>query len=488
MNYKFRNRIFSGLLWSCGERMTAQLVSFLVSIILARMVTPREYGVIALVMIFISIGNIFVTDGFGNALVQKQNADTIDFSSVFLFSLILSVLLYGLLYWISPFIAEFYDLPVLKNVIRIMGIRIILASVNTVQRAYISKKMEFRKFFFSTIIGTIISAITGILMAYKGYGVWALVIQYLTNSLIDTTILSVTSGWKISFKFSFKRLKPLISYGWGIFAVALMNALYSNLRNFVIGKRFSTDDLAYSTKGQQFPGLVAANINNSINAVLFPAVSMVQEDKNKMLSVTRRMIQIETFFVGPLLFGLAAVSPLCIRLLLTEKWLQCVPYLKIMCGVYVLQPIQMASIQAMKAMGYSELYFRLDIIKKAVALIILFIAVFYYNSVFDIVMSALAAEICATIINFPVNKKLIAYGYLEQIRDVLSPLIASAFMYWIVTFVNQKVEWMESDILRLGVLVVFGCMAYILICYMMKLDSLFYIFNFIKEKKEGGKL
>ena len=206
--------------------MTAQLVSFLVSIILARMVTPREYGVIALVMIFISIGNIFVTDGFGNALVQKQNADTIDFSSVFLFSLILSVLLYGLLYWISPFIAEFYDLPVLKNVIRIMGIRIILASVNTVQRAYISKKMEFRKFFFSTIIGTIISAITGILMAYKGYGVWALVIQYLTNSLIDTTILSVTSGWKISFKFSFKRLKPLISYGWGIFAVALMNALY----------------------------------------------------------------------------------------------------------------------------------------------------------------------------------------------------------------------------------------------------------------------
>ena len=221
-----KKNVVSGLIWTYGERISAQLVSLLVSVILARLLLPKDYGVVTLVLVFINIANVFVSEGFGNSLIQKKDADHLDFSSMFWFSLLVSFVLYFIIFIASPFIASYYKMPLLTPVMRVMAIKVPLASVNTIQKAYISRKMAFKKFFFSTIIGTVISAFVGIFLAYRNFGVWALVAQYLTNSAIDTIALSITSGWKPSFELSLARLRPLVSYGWRILAVGLMNSFH----------------------------------------------------------------------------------------------------------------------------------------------------------------------------------------------------------------------------------------------------------------------
>ncbi len=479
-----RKKVFSGLVWTYGERISAQLVSLLVSIILARLLLPKEYGVVTLVLVFIGIANVFVSDGFGNSLIQKKNADHLDFSSVFWFSLFVSVILYILIFFMAPYVAYYYNMPSFTTVMRVMAIKLPLASINTIQKAYISRKMEFRKFFFSTIIGTVISAAVGIFLAFKGFGVWALVAQYLTNSTVDTIVLSFTSGWKPRFEMSLKRLKPLISFGWRILAVGLMNSLYSNLRNLIIGKKYSEEDLAFNNKGEHFPGIIAININSSISNVLFPAISSEQSDLQKVKSMTQRAIKVGTYLLAPVLFGMAATSNEWVELVLTEKWMPCVPYLKIMCLVYTLQPIQTAGIQAMKALGKSKLYMNLEIIKKIGGLIILGVAVFCFDSVFIIVLSALVAEVYSTVINLKPISKVINYTVIEQVRDAGLPLLVSGIMYISVIAIRfVLLSYKINGIIILVAEVIIGVLTYFAFSKIFKVDSFEYIKNILIEIK-----
>lgn len=486
-----RSKVFSALIWTYGERITAQVVSLIVSIVLARLLLPREYGVVTLVLVFINIANVFVSDGFGNALIQKKDADHLDFSSMFWFSLAVSILLFTFIFILAPYISSFYDMSQLTMVMRVMAIKLPLASANTIQKAYISRKMEFKKFFFSTLIGTIISAVVGIALAYRGFGVWALVAQYLTNSTIDTFVLSLTSGWQPKFELSIARLRPLVSFGWRILAVGLMNALYSNLRNLIIGKKFSEEDLAYSNQGEKFPAIISVNINTSISNVLFPAISAEQSNLDRVKAMTKRAIKVGTFLLGPVLLGLAAVSYEMIEVVLTEKWLACVPYLKIMCVVYLLQPIQTAGIQAMKALGNSKLYMNLEIIKKIGGLLILSFTVIKSDSVYAIVVSALIAEIYSTLVNLPAISKLLNYSILEQLRDAGIPVVASMLMYFGVIFFRSLVVGKFNNHLILLIIEIFvGIVIYLLISKALKVDSLSYVkstLNEVKSRKHENK-
>lgn len=477
-----KSKVFSGLIWTYGERITAQVVSLWVSIILARLLLPSQYGIVTLVMVFINIANVFVSDGFGNALIQKKEADHVDFSSMFWFSVLISLILFCVIFLISPLISEYYEMPDFTIVMRVLALKIPLASVNTIQKAYISRKMEFRKFFFSTLLGTVISAVVGIVLAYNRFGVWALVAQYLTNSTIDTLVLSFTSGWKLRFEFSKSRLIPLISYGWRILAVGLMNSFYSNLRNLIIGKKYTEEDLAFCNRGEHFPSLIAININTSISNVLFPAISSEQSNIGRVKSMTRRAIKVGTFLLGPILLGLVAVSNEFVEVVLTEKWLPCVPYLQIMCIVYLLQPIQTAGIQAMKAIGKSKLYMHMEIIKKIGGLVILLIAVLGFNSVLAIVFSALVAEVYSTLVNLPAISKIIDYKIKEQIYDVGPPLVASVLMYLIVTVFRFSMrDVISSSLLLLVMEVILGGISYYMLCKVLKIDSLNYLKNTIQE-------
>lgn len=473
---KHKNGIISGLIWTYAERITAQGVSLLVTILLARMIAPEDFGAIAIITIFINIANTLATEGLGTALIQKKEVDDIDFSTVFSFNLFTSILLYFLIYLSAPYIASFYKITILTPALRVMGIRIILAGINSVQQAYISRNMEFKKFFISTLFGTGFSAIAGILMAFNGFGIWALIVQYLSNTIIDTVILYFTSGLKLKFIYRRNRMKVLFKYGWKLVASSLMISFYSNIRDLIIGKKYSSADLAFCNKGNQFPSLISVNINTSLTKVLFPALSSYQNDIIHLKRMTRSAISLGTFVLSPILIGLAATAEPFIKILLTDKWLPCVPYLRIYCFIFLLQPIQTASLQAMKAMGKSDLYLKLEIIKKVFGIIILVSSILYFNGVIYIVLGALVAEIFSSLVNIPINKKLLKYTYIEQIKDAFPSTLLAASMGVIVYIIGV----VFSEIYFVMFLeIIIGIIYYILGSKLLKFKEYEYLKSFI---------
>lgn len=484
-NAQLKVKTLSGLIWMFAERVGAQLVSFIVSIVLARLLLPEDYGTISLVTIFITICNVFVSAGFGNALIQKKEADELDFSSVFYCSFIVSLFLYVVMFFGAPVLAEFYGIKVLIPVVRVMGIRIIIASFNSVQRAYVSRNLEFKKFFWSTIIGTVISAFVGIAMAYKGYGVWALVGQYLSNTVIDTIILFITVKWYPKIMFSFSRMKVLVSYGWKVLVTGLIDALYEDFRSLYIGKLYSTQDLAYYTRGRQFPSLIVNNVNSSIMSVLFPVMSKKQDNRKDIKAMTRRSIKISSYVMMPVMFGLASVAEPLVRFLLTDKWLPCVPFLQILCFNSALTPIQSSNVQAIYAMGRSDIVLRLNIIKKITGFIIVLISA--QISVIAMAYGGILTGIVCSIVNAYPNKKLMDYGYWEQIRDILPYVAMSSVMsilVWLIAFIDM------SAIVTLVLQIVAGVCAYICLSKLFKVDSYNYIINIAasmlkKIRKQG---
>lgn len=477
MNSTLKSKTLSGLFWMYMERIGAQVVSFVVSVVLARLLMPEEYGVISIVLVFINICNVFVTSGFGKALVQKKNADDVDFSSVFYFSFVFSVVLYIVLFFSAPFISDFYSMPILTSVIRVMGIRLIITSFNSIQHAKTTKSMQFKKYFFSTIGGTVLSAFIGIALAYSGAGVWALVAQYMTNCITDTVILFFTVRWRPKWLFSFKRLKGLFSYGWKMLAGSLVDTLYEDFRSLYVGKLYSPTDLAYYSRGQSYSHLVVTNVNSSISSVLFPLISNVQDDKSSVKLILRRSIKTSTYILTPLLMGLAIVAEPLVLVLLTEKWLPCVPYLQILCINGALMPIHTANIQAINAVGRSDITLKVGIVKKTFGF---FMIVFFARiSIMAMTYAGLASGVVALIFNTLPNKKLLDYGLLEQIKDIVP--------YWIMSGVMMLGVWGVSCIplgnvyVELAVMVLAGGAIYILLSLIFRVEAFNYILNTIKS-------
>ena len=467
------------MFWRFAERCGAQLVSFIVSIVLARLLTPDEYGLVALATVFISILQVFVDSGLGNALIQKKEADETDFSTVFYYNIVFCLIIYLIMFFCAPFIALFYEIPLLTSLVRVLSLTIIISGVKNVQQAYVSKHLMFKKFFFSTICGTIISAVIGIIMAYKGYGVWALVAQQLLNTFIDTIILWFTVKWKPKLIFSFSSLKVLWSFGWKMLLSNLINTIYNDIRQLIIGKTYSSADLAYYNKGKQFPKLIVTNVNTSIDSVLFPVMSEYQDDKQRIKTMTRRSIKTSSFFMWPVMFGLMATSKNLILLLLTEQWIPCVPYVLIFCFVYGFQPIHTANLNAIKAMGRSDLYLKMEIIKKSVGIILILITM--NISVLAIGISSIAYTIFAGIVNSFPNYRLISYNIKEQLIDILPTFLLSLGMGCIV----YSISYLNLNSILILIIQIFsGIAIYILGSYIFKFETFIYLLQkFFPQKK-----
>ena len=477
-----KGKVLSGLVWMFGERISAQLVTFIVSIVLARLLEPSSYGAIAIVNIFIALANVFVVSGFGNSLIQKKDADDKDFSSVFYFNIVMGVIVYIIIFISAPYIARFYDLQILCPALRVMGLRLIVAGINSVQSAYVSRNMMFRRFFWSTLWGTIGSAVVGITMAYMGFGIWALVAQYMFNSVIDTLVLWFTVKWRPKLLFSFNRLKSLFSFGWKLLVSSLLDTGFNNLRSLVIGKMYTSADLAFYNKGKSFPNLVVVNINSSIQSVLFPVMADAQDKKDEVKAMVRRAIRISSYIMFPMMAGLALVAEPLIKLLLTEKWLSCVPYLQISCFVFAFMPIHTANLQAIKAMGRSDIFLKLEIIKKIMGLAVL-IAVMGYG-VLAIALSSMAVTVVSAFINAYPNRKLLNYGYIEQIRDLFNgivPLIVMSIAVLIVSFLNI------GDFPLMILQTIVGMITYVAASLLSKNDSFKYTLELVKNSLKGRK-
>lgn len=478
MNTK-KTTVVSGFFWRLGEGITAQLVSLLVSIVLARLLSPEDFGAVAMVMVFITIANVFVSSGFGNALIQKKDADNLDFSSVLYINIALSFVVYAVLFFCAPLVAGFYEMPVLSPVLRVLGIRIPIAAVNSIQHAYVSRNMLFKRFFWSTLIGTVISGVVGVIMAYKGFGIWALVAQYLTNTLMDTIVLWITVKWRPVLSCSWSRSKPLIKFGWKLLVSGLLDTGYTQLRSLLIGKMYTSEDLAYYKQGETYPQVLSSGINASLGSVLFPAMSQLQNDKAKIKELTRRSIQTCSYVIWPLMIGIGVAAEPLVRLLFTEKWLPCVPFLRIFCFTYGLWPIHTANLQAINALGRSDIFLKLEIVKKIMGLIILGITIPF--GPLAIALGLIVADIASCFINASPNGKLLGYSFKEQFADLLSPFVLALIMGAIVFPVTLTGL---CDIAVLLIQVVCGAAIYIAGSVISKQNGFMFIKSFYKKREK----
>lgn len=471
-----QKKVFSGLFWKFGERIGAQAVSFLVSMILARLLMPSDYGVIALITIFIDIANVFVSSGFGSALVQKKDADEVDFSSVFYFSIGMSWVLYGIVFLAAPAIAGFYGKDILIPVLRVMALKLPLAGVNSVQQAYVQKNMLFKRFFFSTLIGTVGSAVVGIAMAYLGFGPWALVAQYLFNSTVDTLVLWVTVKWRPVLAFSAERMKTLFSFGWKMLCSELIHTSYGQIRSLIIGKVYTDKDLAFYNQGGKLPGILVTNINSSVSSVLFPAMTQKQDNEEKLKEMVRLSIRISSYIMWPLMTGLLVVSEPVVKLIFTDKWLSCVPYMQIACIQFALEPVQTANVQAVKAMGKGRTFLIMEIVKKAFG-IVMIVAVMY-QGVMAIALTAMVVTFFAALVNSTPNRKYLGYTYREQLADLLPSVCLAAAMGVFVYLVSCLPVALVP---RLCIQIVAGIASYVLLSVIFRVSQFEYIVRTAKS-------
>lgn len=469
-------QIVSGFLWKFGERIVAQGISFLISLVLARILLPEQYGSIALVLVFINIANVLVSDGLGASLIQDKNSNDVDFSSMFFCSFVFAGILYFVLFICAPFIAEFYNNMELIPVIRVLSLQIPLSAVKSIQHAFVSKHMLFRKFFWSTLGGTIVSGVIGIIMAYNGFGVWALVEQYLVNSIVDMSVLFFTVKWRPKMCFSFTSVRNHLSYSWKLLAASLINTVYSEIRSLIMGRIYTEADLAYNTKGNQFPTLFINNIDTSISSVLFPAMSKVNDDPKALKQLTRKSMKITSFIIFPLMVGMISVADSMVRVLLTDRWIGCVPFLQIACVCWMFQPCLTANNQALKASGRSDLCLKLEIYKKIIGFAL--VAATMNISVFALAFSNAIFALISCIINvFPV-RKVINYGYMEQLLDMLPALVLSIIMGIVVKIIGMiKLGTIPLLVLQ----IVIGAAIYISLSYITRNESFLTLLSFARS-------
>jgi len=454
------------------------MVSFLVSIVLARLLLPEDYGVIALVTVFTSILQVFVDSGLGTALVQKKNADEVDFSSVFYFNVLVCLTLYAGMFVAAPAIAKFYDNPIYIPLVRVLSLTLVISGLKNIQQAYVSRHMIFKRFFFSTLGGTIASAILGIVMAYAGFGVWALAAQYVSNTAIDTLILWITVPWRPKKRFSWTKLKALLSYGWKLLVSALLDTGYTSLWNLLIGKVYSSADLSFYDQGSKYPKAIIGTISNSIDSVLLPTMSIVQDDRAQIKSMTRRSIVTSVYVMAPLMMGLAGCAEPLVSLILTDKWLPCVPYMRIFCITYMFWPVHSANLNAIKAMGRSDLFLRLEILKKIIGIGLLLCTM--RISVMAMACSLLISSVTSQIINSYPNWKLLNYRYLEQLRDILPSILLAVIM---AAAVGAVPLLGYGNVLTLCIQIPLGAVIYVAGSAIFRLESFRYLLNMIEDRR-----
>ena len=476
-NQKSNQRIATGLFWKLGERLISQGVSFIVSLILARLLLPEDYGAVSIVLVFIEIANVFIISGLNASLIQKKEISETETSSIFYCCITLGALLYTVMFVAAPFIASAYELPVLTNVIRVFALRLPIASVQQVPAALLSRKLDFKKFFLSTSVGTVCSAVVGIVMAVLGFGVWALVAQNLISATLDAVILSIVVKWRPKAIFSLKAATPLINYGWKVMASDLIGTVFNNLSSMIVGYKYSPANLAYYTKGKNLPYMFRNNIYTTLISVLFPAMSNIGDDVVAVKAVARKSIRMLSYIRFPMMIGMTAVAENLVIVLYTEKWILMAPFIGIVCLECILSIIPTIVLQTLKAMGHSGMILKLEFIKKPLLLISILIAMnFGVRAIAWTLPINTALEL---VLNSIFSRKITGYTLFEQIKDSLVPLLLSFGMWGgilLVSFTNMP------TVLELVVQVAVGVAFYVSLSAIFKVEEFTTLVNLVKFK------
>ena len=469
----------SGLVWTFGERICAQLVSTIVTIQLAKILDPTHYGIIAIVVVVISFCDVFVSSGFGKAVVQKNDAEEIDFNTAFVLSVFMGITLYLAVSACAPLIADFFNEPLLKPVLRVIGIRIPIAAINSIQHAYIQKRMQFRKFFFATLIGTVISGVFGLTLAYRGFGVWALVAQYLSNTVIDTVFLGIVCGWKIHIQFSKESARRIISFGGKLLVGNLVDTAEKELRTVLIGKVFGSGDLGYYDQGQKFPRLFVGNLTTAISKVMLPTFSELQSEEERMKYILRSSIHMGVFCIAPLMFGLIGCAHNLIIVLYTEKWLPSVPYICIFAFSYLTRPLETFCNQAILARGRSDIILFVSVVVNTISIIIVIVSTFIMKSVLYIALGVLFVSSISFLCYGVFAVRIVGYSVREQLHDIVPSVFSAIIMagvVWAVGLLPLK------NALCLVLQIAVGVLVYYLVTSLLKLQGNTMLKRLLKSK------
>lgn len=421
-------KIGNALFWKLLERFGVQGVQFVLQIILARLLDPEHYGVLSMMVIFTTLANVFIQRGFNTALIQNKDVTEEDYSSVFWITVGVAVVLYGGLFAAAPGIARFYDMPGLVQPFRVLCLVLFPGGLNSIQLAKISRDLDFKKVFRSNLAAIIIAGVAGVCLAYMGAGLWALVAQNLLNTGIACIVMWFSVRWRPRAVCSLSRVKVLFSYGWKLLVSGLIDTLYADLRSLVIGKKYDSGTLGYYNRGKHFPQFIINAVNTTVQSVLLPAMSARQDEKAKVKTLMRNSVMLSSYIIFPMMAGLAAVAQPLVKLLLTEKWLPCVPYMQIYCFTLAFYPIHSCNLQAINAVGRSDIFLKLEVIKKAIGLSALAVAVVCFDSPIAIAMTGVITGLISCFLNAHPNKKLVDYSYFEQMKDILPSLVVALLM------------------------------------------------------------
>ena len=472
------SKISIAFLWKFLERFGVQSVQFVLQIVLARLLAPEHYGVLSLMIIFTTLANVFVQTGFNTALVQNKDVTEDDYSSVFWVSLFVATMCYVLIFVSAPFIASFYVMPDIVVPLRVLALILFPGTLNSVQLAKVSREMDFRKVFTSNIGAVIISGIISIIIAYMGGGLWALVMQNISNIVMACIVMRFTVKLHLKFVCNLKRVKVLFSYGWKLLITNLLETLYQDLRSLIIGKRYDSGTLGYYNRGKQFPQFVINTVNGTVKSVMLPAFAAEQDNNEKVKSMMRISIKLSTYILFPVMLGLAAVSESLVSLLLTDKWLPCVPYIRIYCVSLAFHPIHSCNLQAINALGRSDIYLKLEVIKKIIGISSLIAVVILFDSAIAIALTGVFTSFTSCFINAYPNRKLVRYTYLEQAKDLLPSIIISVIMALLVETVNFV---RFGNITKLIIQVILGVVVYLLLSVLTRNSAFGQLINVLKS-------
>lgn len=471
-----KNKVVNGLFWKVMENGGSQGIQFIISILLARLLSPDEYGIINLVLIFITIANVIVQNGFGTALVQKYQADEQDYSSVFFVNLGAAAVIYGILFLFAPWIARFYENPEMSRIVRVLALVLFPGAVISVQTAFVSRQMQFKGLCLSTVMAALVSGGAGVGLAGAGFGVWALVGQQIFYYLTLVLVLFFTVSWRPRCLFSLERVKTLFQFGWKLLCAALIDTLFMNLYGLVVGKIYDERTMGIYSRGEQFPKLIVTNLGTAIQSVILPALSAHQTHPEEVLHMLSRAIKVSVFLVFPMMAGLAASADNLVLVLLGEKWTSCVPFLQISCLAYAVWPMDIANLQALNAMGRSDVFLKLEMVKKAVGVVILLLSLTCGALTF-IAWKAAGDFIC-TFINAWPNQKILGYSLKQLWKDILPSFFAALAMGGIVYGLGI---FLPSGIIGLSGQVAAGITLYLGISWIFHLESFVYLMDIVRK-------
>lgn len=475
---KLNASTISSLAWKLLERGGNAVVQMAVQVVMARLLAPEQFGALAVMLVFVNVGNVVVQSGLNTALIQSQEADDADFSTVFWMSLAVSVGLYAAIFLAAPAVAAFYAMPGITSPLRVLGVLLIINAYNAVQVAKVTRDLEMRKIFKATMASVVVSAALGIGFALVGADLWALVVQQLAYQVVNCIALALQVDWRPRAVFRSDRARVLFGFGWRLLASGLLDQGYQSLTDLIIGKRFSPAQLGLVSQGKKYPQAVGSMLDGAIQPVMLSAVSRVQDDRARVKRLVRRALKTSTFLIAPAMTLFACCAPSLVPALLGAQWAEAVPFMQVYCMVYALLPIHTANLQALNGMGRSDLFLRLEIVKKTYGAVALLFCAFVLNDVRALVVSYLVTGAVSTFVNAWPNRRVIGYSYGEQVRDICPAFIMAGIAAAGASAIGL---FMLPALATIALQIIVFATIYLGLALIFKIEAFSYLISTVKE-------